>query len=85
MFDSDTANEEDYSRLDDIRAKNQPVIAKAAAGISKGIILAGTTFIDGTAGLLAGIGQAIYNGASNDENVHWYQGLWDNPIVNLMG
>lgn len=85
MFDSDTANEEDYSRLDDIRSENQPALAQAVAGISKGIILAGTTFIDGTVGLLAGIGQAIYNGASDDENTHWYQGLWDNPVVNLMG
>lgn len=56
MFDSDSANEEDYNRLSDVRAENEPVIAKAAAGITKGVILAGTTFIDGTVGLLAGIG-----------------------------
>lgn len=85
MFDSDSANEEDYNRLSDVRAENEPVIAKAAAGITKGVILAGTTFIDGTVGLLAGIGQGIYNRFSDDLDKHWYQGLWDNPVTNLMG
>lgn len=85
MFDDDFANEEDYSRLSDVRAENQPWYAKAAAGITKGAILAGTTFIDGTLGLLAGIGQAVYNAASDDKDKHWYEGFWDNPITNLMG
>lgn len=57
---------------------------QAAAGLTKGVILAGTTFIDGTVGLLAGVGQAVYNGISDDKDKHWYDGLWDNPVVSLM-
>lgn len=85
IWDSDSANQEEYGNLSDIRAENQPRIVKAFNGIAKGTILAGTTFVDGTAGLLAGIGQTVYNAASDDPNKHWYQGIWDNPITNLMG
>lgn len=47
-------------------------------------MLAGTTFIDGTVGLIAGIGQAIANGVDNDPNKHWYEGIWDNPVTQAM-
>lgn len=71
--------------IDNYRAENQSVLAKAAAGITKGIILAGTTFIDGTVGLLTGLGQGVYNVFDGDKDTSFTQGLWDNPVTNLMG
>lgn len=76
MFDNPSANEEEFqlNNLNDIRAENQPWYAKLGAGIGKGIVLAGTTFLDGTVGLLAGIGTAVSEGR--------WSGLFDNAVSN---
>ena len=77
MFDDETANEEDWqNNLQDIRANNQPWYAKLGAGITKGAALAGTTFIDGTLGLVAGIAGAVTGQGISS--------LWDNAISNTM-
>ena len=67
------------------RADDQSALAKAVAGITKGVILAGTSFIDGTAGLIQGLGQGIYNIFDEDKDTSFSQGLWDNSITQLMG
>lgn len=54
------------------RAENQPWYDQIANGIAKGVVLAGTTFVSGTAGLLYGIGSAINN---ND-----FSKVWDNDF-----
>lgn len=76
MFDNPSANEEEFqlNNLNDIRAENQPWYAKLGAGIGKGIVLAGTTFLDGTIGLLSGIGTAVSEGR--------WSGLFDNAVSN---
>lgn len=76
MWDNPTANEEEFqlNNLNDTRAENQPWYAKLGAGIGKGIVLAGTTFLDGTIGLLAGMGTAASEGR--------WSGLFDNTISN---
>ena len=76
MFDNPSANEEEFqlNNLNDTRAENQPWYAKLGAGIGKGAVLAGTTFLDGTIGLLSGIGTAI----SEDR----WSGLFDNAVSN---
>lgn len=84
MFDDNYATDESISHLTDIRAENQPWYAQAAAGITKGAVLAGTTFIDGTLGLLYGLGQGIYNTLDDDENTDFLSGIWDNPITQAM-
>ena len=58
--------------LEDTRARLQPWYDQVGAGIVKGVLLAGTTFLDGTAGLLYGIGTAI----TEDR----LSGLWDNEF-----
>lgn len=76
MFDETSANEEDYMNLSDTRARNQPWYAQVAAGFAKGALLAGTTFLDGTLGLLFGAGTA----ASEKR----FSGLWDNDFSKAM-
>ncbi|MDR0912102.1 MAG: hypothetical protein LBM96_05830 [Methanobrevibacter sp.] len=75
-YDKNLINELDYSNINDIRAKAQSDLAKIGAGIAKGSILAGTTFISGTLGAIWGIGTAIATGKLS--------GLWDNSISNAM-
>lgn len=76
MFDEATATEEQFQNLGDIRAKNQPWYAKINAGLAKGAVLAGTTFLDGTMGLIFGAGTAIGEGR--------WSGLWDNDFSKAM-
>lgn len=76
IWDKPSVNEEEYQNLADIRAENQPWYAQIGAGLAKGAILAGTTFLDGTIGLLFGAGTAI----SEDR----WSGLWDNDFSKAM-
>lgn len=76
MFDEPTATEEQFQELGDIRAENQPWYAQIGAGLAKGAILAGTTFLDGTVGLIFGAGTAI----GEDR----WSGLWDNDFSKAM-
>lgn len=76
MFDEPTATEAQFQELEDIRAENQPWYAQIGAGLAKGAILAGTTFLDGTVGLIFGAGNAIGEGRLS--------GLWDNDFSKAM-
>ena len=76
MFDESTATEAQFQELGDIRAENQPWYAQIGAGLAKGAILAGTTFLDGTVGLIFGAGTAIGEGR--------WSGLWDNDFSKAM-
>lgn len=76
MFDEPTATEAQFQGLGDIRAENQPWYAQIGAGLAKGAILAGTTFLDGTIGLIFGAGTTINEGR--------WSGLWDNDFSKAM-
>lgn len=88
MFDPDYISEVDYARMqenpEELRAENQPWYAQLAAGAAKGVLTFGTTFLNGTLGLIAGIGQGIYNLADDDENTGFWQGIWDNDVNRTM-
>lgn len=84
MFDEPTATEAQFQELGDIRAENQPWYAKIAAGLSKGTVLAGTTFLNGTLGLALGIGTGILNLADNDPKTGFLSGIWDNDFSRAM-
>lgn len=75
-FDATSANDNTFNNLGDIRAENEPWYDKIGAGISKGAVLAGTTFLDGTLGLLYGAGTAISQGRIS--------GIWDNDFSKSM-
>ena len=74
VYDEPSANANQFEKLQDIRANNQSWYSKLASGIIKGVGLAGTTFLDGTVGLVVGIGEAI---GQKDISK-----LWDNEISN---
>lgn len=76
IWDNKSANQASFENLGDIRAENQPWYAQIGAGLAKGAILAGTTFLDGTLGLIFGAQTAI------DED-RW-SGLWDNDFSKAM-
>lgn len=76
MFDNKTANQADFENLGDVRANNQPWYAQIGAGLAKGVVLAGTTFLNGTVGLVAGVGTAVTEGR--------WSGLWDNDFSRAM-
>ena len=62
--------------LGELRAQEQPWYAQLGAGLAKGVVLAGTTFLDGTLGLIFGAGTAIDEGR--------WSGIWDNEFSRAM-
>ena len=76
IWDDSTATEEQFQNLGDIRAENQPWYAQIGAGLAKGVVLAGTTFLNGTLGLVYGVGTAATEGR--------WSGLWDNDFSRAM-
>lgn len=76
MFDEDVYSSEQFQNASDVRAENQPWYAQLGAGIAKGAVLAGTTFLDGTMGLLYGGAKAIEDGDVSK--------LWDNDFSKAM-
>ena len=76
MFDKDVYSLGEFRDASDVRAENQPWYSQLGAGITKGAVLAGTTFLDGTMGLLYGGAKAIENGDISK--------LWDNDFSKAM-
>jgi hypothetical protein len=76
MFDSGVANQYEFENYGDYRGERQPWYAKIGAGLAKGVVLAGTTFLNGTVGLVAGAGTAVTEGR--------WSGLWDNDFSRAM-
>ena len=70
--------------LDEFRGQEQSEIGQVINGVAKGAVLAGTTFLDGTVGLVAGIAKGISNLADKDETTGFWQGLWQNEFSQLM-
>lgn len=84
MFDKPIYSLTDLENIQDIRAENQPWIAKLGAGLTKGVVLAGTTFIDGTVGLLTGIIEAATEGISGGSFKNSASKLFNNTVSNSM-
>ena len=76
FFDDKVTDETGFSQLGDLRAENQPWYSKIGNGVAKGAILAGTTFANGTAGLVVGATSAI---VEKD-----FSAFWDNPFSRAM-
>ena len=76
MFDEGITSASQLDNLANTRGELQPWYAQIGAGLAKGVVLAGTTFLDGTIGLVLGAGQAIAEGRAS--------ALWDNPFSKAM-
>ena len=76
MFDEGITSAPQLDNLANTRGELQPWYAQIGAGLAKGAILAGTTFLDGTVGLVLGAGQALAEGRAS--------ALWDNPFSKAM-
>src|SRR5574344_1152669 len=78
--DIDTATQDQWEAMqqnpNEFRAQNQGAFSKWGAGLTKGVGLAATTFLDGTLGLIYGIPNAIV-----DKD---YSKVWDNEISNTL-
>lgn len=75
IYDNDIiVGDDDYNHISDTRGRNQPWYAQLGSGLVKGVGLAGTTFLDGTLGLVWGGIEAIGQGDISK--------LWDNEISN---
>lgn len=72
VYDEDINFVSQADDLNEVRAIEQPWYAQLGAGLAKGAVLTGTTFLDGTVGLVLGAGTAINEGR--------WSGLWDNDF-----
>lgn len=83
-FDPNFITPYQLENLEDTRAQRQSNLSKITNGIIKGITTTGTTFADGTVGLVWGLGQGVYNALDKDENTSFASGLWNNQFNQWM-
>lgn len=84
-YDESILTMEQVKDAENMRALNQSGLSKWINGITKGGVLAGTTFLDGTLGLVYGLGDMLLN-INNKEESGWetFSRLWDNEFSNGM-
>lgn len=83
-YDEDIFSLTQLENLEDTRAELQPWYSKIGAGVGKGAVLAGTTFLDGTMGTIVGamnMTEALIEGKSGAEV---FSAFWDNPFAKAM-
>lgn len=83
-LDKGISSLEDFYNLEEFRGQVQSEVGQIVNGVIKGAVLAGTTFLDGTVGLITGIAQGISNMADKDDTTGFWQGLWQNEFSQLM-
>lgn len=76
VYDKPNTTIDALQHIGDLRAEEQSAAAKLSAGVAKGGILAATTFLNGTVGLLAGLGEWAMTGKVSK--------VWDNDFSRLM-
>lgn len=84
-FDEPILTMEQIEDVENMRAQKQSTLGKWVNGITKGGVLVGTTFLDGTIGLVYGLGDMLLN-LGNKEESGWetFSRLWDNEFSNGM-
>jgi len=91
-YDKPYVTGDEINHLGDIRANEQSNFAKIANGTAKGAVLAGTTFANGTVGVLAGIAGMIDTGvhgknegeSTGDFFSRVAAQYWNNPFAQAM-
>ena len=80
-YDSDIHSKSMLDDLQEARGELQPGWSQLLNGTAKGVITAGTTFLNGTVGTVWGIASAIQNGVNGDSMV---AGYWNNSFTQAM-
>lgn len=76
-YDSEITTHAELDDLNNSRAIIQPWYDQLGAGVAKMGVLAGTTFLDGTVGVVAGLGNIITGG---DDGRPEFSDFWNNPV-----
>ena len=76
VYDKPNTTIDALQHIGDLRAEEQSAAAKLSAGVAKGGILAATTFLNGTVGLIAGLGEWATTGKVSK--------VWNNDFSRLM-
>lgn len=82
IYDDAIQSVSQLNDIQDIRAQEQPWYAQLGAGVAKGLALAGTTFLDGTIGLVTGAVEGIGAKVKGDSWGDSVAKLWDNEVSN---
>ena len=80
-YDEGIISEGQLYDLDNTRAELQPWQDKIAAGIGKGAVLAATTFVNGTIGLVYGLGALATGG---EDGAYALSDFWDNKLTETL-
>jgi hypothetical protein len=81
---------DDAAAIQTNRARSQGALLQGLNGLTKATVLAGTTFVGGTAGLIMGIGQWIGGGfdESREGENHWERmrgsDFWNNDLQKIL-
>lgn len=83
-YDDAIQNVSQLEHINDVRAEQQSSYLKWGAGITKGLALLGTTFLDGTVGFLYGLGRMGYGWAHGESFLKGLSRIYDNEISNAL-
>lgn len=81
MFDQNITMSSQLDDINNTRAELQPWYAKVTAGVGKAAVLAGTTFVSGTAGLVYGLGALATGG---EDGKYALSDFWDNNLTKTL-
>lgn len=84
-YDPEVIFEHELDNLEHIRATNQSSLDKVANALVKTGVIAGTTFLQGTVGLAAGVADALGNiGNKNESGWETFSRLFHNDVSNTL-
>ena len=84
IYDEDITSLTQLRDLSNTRGELQPWYSQIGAGLGKGTVLAGTTFLDGTIGTIVGAINMIGAAASDKNTSEVLAAFWDNPFAKAM-
>lgn len=84
VYDEDITSLTQLRDLSNTRGELQPWYSQIGAGLGKGTVLAGTTFLDGTIGTIVGAINMITTAASGEDTSKVLAAFWDNPFAKAM-
>lgn len=83
-FDEDITSLTQLEDLANTRGELQPWYSQIGAGIGKGVVLAGTTFLDGTVGTVVGAINMADAAAKGNSSSEVMAAFWNNPFARAM-